>query len=67
MSSGSWVIVDPCKIKKECYLFRSCLVGARRMLLFMVDQVFLPMEKMGRFGGCIMQIFNGGYSGERGG
>ena len=24
------------KIKKECYLFKSCLVDARRMLLFMV-------------------------------
>ena len=28
------------KIKKECYLLRSYLVGAGRMLLFMVEVVF---------------------------
>ena len=33
----------PLQIKKECYLLRSCLVGARGMLFFMVEQVFLPM------------------------
>ena len=50
MSSGPWVIVAPYKIKKECYLLRSCL-DAGKILLFMVEQVFLPME---RFGPCIM-------------
>ena len=34
----------PYKIKKECYLLRSCLVDAGRMLLSMVEQVFLPTE-----------------------
>ena len=33
----------PYKIKKECYLLRSCPVDARTMLLFTVEQVFLPM------------------------
>ena len=55
VSSGSWVIAAPYKIKKECYLLRSCLVGARRMLLFMVEQVCLLME---RFGGCVTQIYS---------
>ena len=32
----------PYKIRKECYLLRSCLADARRMLLFVVGQVFLP-------------------------
>ena len=36
----------PYKIKKECYLLRSCLVDARGMFLFLVDQVFLPMGKL---------------------
>ena len=31
------------KIKKECYLLRSCLVNTRRMLPVMVEQVFLRM------------------------
>ena len=35
--------MTPYKIKKECYLLRSCLVDARRRLFFMVEQVFLPM------------------------
>ena len=35
----------PYKIKNECYLLRSCLVDAGRMLPFMVEQVFLPMEE----------------------
>ena len=34
------------KIKKECYLLRSCLVDAGRMLLFMVKQVFLLMGEV---------------------
>ena len=36
------VIVAPYKIRKECYLLRSCLADAGRMLLFVVGQVFLP-------------------------
>ena len=44
--------MTPYKIKKEYYLSRSCLVDAGRMLLFMVEYVFLLM------GGCIMQIHN---------
>ena len=38
--------MTPYKIKKECHLLRSCLVDARRMLLFMVEQVFLPIEEV---------------------
>lgn len=39
--------VTPYKIKKECYLLRLCIVPAgKMMLLFRVEQVFLPM---GRF------------------
>ena len=34
------------KIKKECYLLRTCLVDAGRMLLFMVEQVFLLKGKV---------------------
>ena len=45
-SSGSWVIIARYKIKRECYLFRSCLLGARRILFFMVKQVFLLMGKI---------------------
>ena len=45
MSSESWVILAP--YKKEGYLFRGCLVDARIMLLFMVEQVFLPMGMFG--------------------
>ena len=33
-------------MKKECYLLRSCLVDAGRMLLFMVEQVFLLMGEV---------------------
>ena len=32
------------KIKNDYYLLKSCIVGARRMLFFMAEQVFLPME-----------------------
>ena len=42
-----WVITALYKIYKECYLLKSCPVDARRMLLFKVEQVFLPL---GRFG-----------------
>ena len=49
------------KLKKSCYLL-SCL-DARRMLLFMVEHVFLWM---GRFGQCIMWVHNT-QCGERGG
>ena len=38
--------MTPYKMKKECYLLRDHLIGARRMLLFMVEPVFLPL---GRF------------------
>ena len=34
------------KLKKECYLLRSCLVDARRRFLFMVEQVFLLMGEV---------------------
>lgn len=40
------------EFKKECCLLRSCL-GARRMVLLMTEQVFLPIQ---RLGGCIRQI-----------
>ena len=36
----------PFRIKKECYLLRSCLVDARRMLFFMAEQVFLPVGQV---------------------
>ena len=36
----------PYKIKKECHLLRHCLIGAGRMLLFMVEQVFLLMGEV---------------------
>ena len=45
----------PHKIKKGGYRLRSCLVGAGRMLLFIVEQVFLPMA---RFVPCIKQTHN---------
>ena len=32
--------VNRYRVKKECYHLRSCLVGAGRMLLFMVEQIF---------------------------
>ena len=35
--------MTPYKIQKECYLLKSCLVDAGRMLLVMAEQVFLPM------------------------
>ena len=35
------------KIKKEFYLFKSCLIDARRMSLFVMVQVFLPMGRRG--------------------
>ena len=37
---------DPLQDQEGMYLLRSCLVDARRILYFMVEQVFLPM---GRF------------------
>ena len=54
--------VTPYKLKKECCLLRSCLADARRMLVFMVEQVFLPM---GKFGRCQVQMHNA-QCGERG-
>ena len=47
---------DPYEVKKEYCLLRSCLDGDRRMLLFMVEQVFPPVGRTGRR--CIMQIHN---------
>ena len=38
--------VTPYKIKKQCYLLRHCIAPAGKVLLFTVEQVFLPM---GRF------------------
>ena len=38
--------MTPYKMEKECYLLRSCLVDAGRMLLFMVELVFLPMGEV---------------------
>ena len=38
--------VTPYKIKKECCLLRNCLVDVRRIFLFMVGQVFLPLGKI---------------------
>ena len=35
--------VTPYEMKKECCLFRSCLVDAGRMLLFIVEPLFLLM------------------------
>ena len=35
--------MTPYKIQKECYLLKSCLGDAGRMLLIMAEQVFLPM------------------------
>ena len=52
--------VTPHKLKKECYLLRSCLVDARRMLLLMVEQVFLPIEEV-----WSIQIHNAQEEGER--
>ena len=39
--------VTPYKIRKECYLFRSCFVDARRMFLFMVEFLFIPADRGG--------------------
>ena len=38
--------MTPYKIKKENYLLKSAPVAARRMLLFMVEQVFLPIAEV---------------------
>lgn len=52
----SWILAcQKKKIKNEYYLLKSCLIGARRMLFFMVEQVFLPVEASGW---CIMWIEN---------
>ena len=53
---------DPNKIK-GCQLLRSYLFGTRKMLLFVVEQVFVPM---GRFDQCIVQINNAQQRRERG-
>ena len=33
--------LTPYKAKEECYLLRSCLVDAQRMLFFLVEQIGL--------------------------
>ena len=48
MGHGGWPLV---KLSRE----GSCLGDARRMLLFMVEQVFLLIR---RFGECVTQIHN---------
>lgn len=49
---GNWA---PYKIKKDSYFLRSCLVDGRSILLFMVEQIFLPI---GKFDQCIEHIHN---------
>ena len=39
VGSESWAIVTLSKIKKKCYLLRSCLVGAGRIMLSVLEQV----------------------------
>ena len=51
-STRWWAIVTLCKIKKECSLLRSCLMGARRMLCFTAEQVFLPMKEVWLMPNC---------------
>ena len=51
------------KIKKECYLLRSCLADAGKILLFIVEQEFLPV---GRFGSWTKRVASA-QCGERGG
>ena len=43
----TWVIMVPYKIKQKGYLLRSYLVDTRRMSLFTVEQLFLPVERLG--------------------
>lgn len=43
--------VTPYEVEKECRLFRSCLVDAGRMSLFVVEPVFLLMGEV-----CVMPI-----------
>ena len=38
--------VVPYKIKKGCYLVKSCLIDTRRMLPLMVEQLFLLVEEI---------------------
>ena len=45
-------MVTSYEFKKESCLLKSCL-GARRMVLLMTEEVFLPIQ---RLGGCIRQI-----------
>ena len=46
LSSSMVDHVTSYKLTKECYLLRSCLNVVRRMLLFMVEQVFLLMGEV---------------------
>ena len=58
-SSGS---CDPLRRSERTYLLRSCLGDAKKMLLFLVEQVFLLMGKSGWY---MMQILNAQWKGER--
>ena len=46
---------DPLQNQEGMLSLRSCLIGAKLMLFFIVEQVFLPMGRLGRW---IMQIHN---------
>ena len=45
----------PYKIKKEGYLLRSYFVDARKLMLFMVEQVFLLMGSLSQ---CMIHVHN---------
>ena len=53
------------KIKKERYHLRSCLVDARRMLLFMVEQILLLMGEVGSMHKADTQCTVGGEEAKR--
>ena len=57
--------MTPHKIKKECYLLRSCLVDAGRMLLFMAEQVFLLMGEVWSMHNADTQCTEGERGGQR--
>ena len=54
-STKWWAIVTLRRIKKECSLLRSCVMGVRRMLCFMAEQVFLPMRELWLMHNCKIQ------------
>ena len=57
--------MTPYKIKRGCYLLRHCLVVARRMLLFRVEQIFLPMGEVWSMHNEDTQCRVGGGGGQR--